>query len=72
MSSRLSLSSALRLKVPSAAVTLKSLGRSKKERASAQKTIAQYIMKPPLCTSTVLEASSQPFDARGQEGWEAA
>ena len=44
----------------------------KKERASAQKTIAQYIMKPPLCTSTALEASSQPFDARGQVGWEAA
>ena len=44
----------------------------RKERATVQKTIAQYIRKPPLCTTTALEASSQPFDARGMEGWEAS
>ena len=44
----------------------------KKERAAAQKSIAQYIMKPPLCPSTALDPSSQPFDSRGVSGWEIA
>lgn len=44
----------------------------KKERATAQKMIAQYIRKPPLCPETALEQSSHSFDARGVAGWEAA
>ena len=53
-------------------IALLQLNWNSKETAAAQKMLAQYIRKPPLCPHTALETSSQPFDARGMSGWEAA